>query len=166
MNDVVNNYISYQESVARKKNEAVKRKFLISQGLCEKVYVDASTLTDTDEYECECDGDVDRYYKIVPIDVTDEEYERMLEAYEKATAKAKSIRKRNGVATTLGLIGLLIIIIGLFVGISMGTKTAYGDSDFNFEVALSCWVEPFVSGMLFVGFSQVIQLLEDIKNKK
>ena len=42
----------------------------------------------------------------------------------------------------------------------------YIDDKFSLTTALICWSISFVSGMMFLGFAEVIQLLTDIKYKK
>ncbi len=62
----------------------------------------------------------------------------------------------NPVAKRLNLIGKIIYIVSAVAGfISLNSLVA----------ALAFWVVGIVSGTLLVGFAEIIQLLEDIKNK-
>ncbi len=62
----------------------------------------------------------------------------------------------NPVGKRLNLIGKIIYIVSAIVGfISLNSLVA----------AIAFWVVGGVSGTLLIGFAEIIQLLEDIKNK-
>lgn len=71
------------------------------------------------------------------------------------------MNKQNGTASTLKSIGSLIIMACLGVGYLFGNIP----ENFNIYFALPWWVGGFIVGILFIGFSEVIQLLQDINNK-
>ncbi|AJS58093.1 hypothetical protein [Paenibacillus sp. IHBB 10380] len=67
---------------------------------------------------------------------------------------------------TLKALGIISIIGGIIVGIIYGTKEdplaklLEMDDSFRFAVALSWWVSGLVSGILFLAFSKMLELLE------
>lgn len=70
----------------------------------------------------------------------------------------------NGIGYTLLIIGVLVMIAGLTVGLLLA-KPEYRYDDFNWTLALTYWVSSFISGMMFIGFSEVIKLLQSINDK-
>lgn len=68
---------------------------------------------------------------------------------------------RNSVAKILLVIGIIEIILSFIVGVI----AAQDYVDFNIVVALMWWIGGFVSGMLIIGFSEVINLLQSISSK-
>lgn len=77
-----------------------------------------------------------------------------------------------GISNTLYFIGSLLFIIGFIAGIKLGevevvkgVYTTYTVKEFSFGVAIIYWASAFISGMLFIAFGKIIDLLTDIKNK-
>ena len=58
-----------------------------------------------------------------------------------------------------------IPIIGFIAGIVLGVEAADLYEDFAFSVAFVYWATALISGTLFLGFAEIIKLLNDIKNK-
>ena len=105
------------------------------------------------------------YYKLQPIEVTDEEYLKIKEIYDNKQKQAHSSSNgtnSNGVATALNIIALIIFILGFIAGIALGIA----ERKFSFTTLITCWVSAFVSGMIFLGFAEIIKLLNDIKHQK
>ena len=74
------------------------------------------------------------------------------------------VSSRNVMGGILKWIGILILIsgtIGSFI-IAGGNKYRY---KFSFEKFLLPEVGTIITGMMFLGFSEIIQLLDDIKNR-
>ena len=72
----------------------------------------------------------------------------------------------NPISKALKVIGVLEIAAGLIIGLILGYEdSAYGSSEMNFGVVFYWTIIGFVSGMLFIGFSEVIQLLHNINEK-
>ena len=65
----------------------------------------------------------------------------------------------NSVAKTIRICGILIIILG-----TISSFLIAGD-DFSFALFLTSEIISIVGGLFFVGFSEIIRLLESIKNK-
>lgn len=68
----------------------------------------------------------------------------------------------NGVATLIRAIAILTYIGAFILGIGLGRDLR---GDFSFFAALLYWGVGFVSGSMLLGFAEIIQLLQDIKNK-
>lgn len=131
----------------------------MSLDLTEKEYSPTNTYSEEYHYsETDVNGENIRYFKYVPIEVTDEEYKKILK-YELGNSK-----QNNNVASTLKVIAWIIYIGGFIIGIILaGTLNIY--STFSFAVALIYWAIAFISGTISLGFAEIIQLLEMIKIK-
>jgi len=70
---------------------------------------------------------------------------------------------RNVISTCLLGIGIVIIIVGFILGISFGIAQ-YGE--FSFVPALYWWLSGIVSGFLFIGMSEIVNLLQKIVDKQ
>lgn len=69
----------------------------------------------------------------------------------------------NIVAKILFIIGIAQMSIGLIVGLILGNADYYGVM--NWSIFFTWAVGGFVSGMLFLGFSEIIKLLHMINEK-
>ena len=99
-----------------------------------------------------------------PIEFSDEEYQE-IEKYASASDP------ENTVALVLKVLAWIIFIVGFFAGVSLanievteGYYYTHTETQFSFSVALTYWSSAFVIGMLFIGFSEVIKLLHEIRN--
>ena len=165
MNDMVQTYLN------EKKAEEIKKKneLLISLGLYEKEYSETNVYSK--EYSnAEYDETADqwRYYKAIPVEVTDEEYSEILK-YQKTNVKT---RRKNPVAVTFKVLSFLCYIGGIILGIvfgfveeTKGTYYTYTVKTFSFTTAEIYWIAGCLSGLVYRGIAEVIQLLENIKNK-
>lgn len=75
----------------------------------------------------------------------------------------------NWASEILYYLGLLIILIGFILSVYFGIKTEFIDLGFTnvktgvgLKVGLSIFFGSFITGILFLGFSEVIQLLANI----
>lgn len=70
----------------------------------------------------------------------------------------------NTVAKIIKICGIVIIILGTILSFIVA-----GGNGRKYEFSLLLFITPetisIISGLLFIGFSEIIQLLEDIKNK-
>lgn len=71
---------------------------------------------------------------------------------------------KNTISRIIFLLGLIIMIVAAFVGIFAGATDSY-DSTVDWSVALPIWGMGLVCGFLILGFSEVIRLLQDIRDK-
>lgn len=70
----------------------------------------------------------------------------------------------NSIAKVYKICGIIIVIVGTIVSfiVAGGNGIKYEFSLLHFFIAEAISI---ISGLAFVGFSEIIQLLEDIKNK-
>lgn len=70
----------------------------------------------------------------------------------------------NTVAKAIKICGIVIIILGTILSFIVA-----GGNGRKYEFSLLLFITPeaisIISGLVFIGFSEIIQLLEDIKNK-
>ncbi len=67
--------------------------------------------------------------------------------------------KENGVGKTLRIIGILVAVCGILVGAYL-----YATSENLLLISIAVVIGSFISGMLFIGFAEVIFLLQDSVN--
>ena len=80
--------------------------------------------------------------------------------------ESQSVLYVNSVARAVKVCGILIIIAGTILSIIIARqKDLYGKVSFSFLSFITSEAISVISGIFFIGFSEVIQLLEDIKNK-
>ena len=102
-----------------------------------------------------------KYYKKVPVEITDEEYQEV-KKYSKGDVL---VQNNNPIATTLRVIAVLVYIVGFIGGIVIGDAVAEYSWEFSWGTAFIYWFVSFFSGTTILGFAEIIQLLHDIKNK-
>lgn len=71
----------------------------------------------------------------------------------------------NGFAKALRIIGMCIIGFGMIGSFTLGSVFETGYHDYNWGVAIIGIISSIVSGTLFFGFSEVINLLDSINRK-
>lgn len=173
MHELVEKYLDKMEKqkaaeeieMSKQKAEAEIRernKLFLKLGLYEKEY------NEKNEYSIEypireynSKTDTYRYYKRVPIEVTDEEYAEILKYQKKEPEKVEvKMDEKNTTASAFGVLAVITFVVGFIVGIIL-----FFNENLSFLSGLSCWCGAFISGMFFVGISDALQLLTDIKNK-
>lgn len=146
------------EDINKKKNNEME-KFLIREGLYEKVYPEENkysfeySYTETDPVTQET-----KYYKKVAIEVTDEEYAEIKRAYEMAKEE-KPKQEEDSISVLLKVVGVILYIAGAFAGLIVGSENE------SFMIGLLYFIVAFVSGTSFLGFARIIELLTEINNK-
>ena len=77
--------------------------------------------------------------------------------------------KENGVAKALQLIGTIIYFSGFIAGIAFGQVEVMGyyytHTEFSWSLAFMWWIASAISGTMFLGFAEIINLLTAIKYK-
>ena len=167
MNKIVQEFIDKKKAEIENNKNKEKRKLLMDLGICEKEYSQSSAWSEEyPDYEYDQETKEGRYFKKIPINVTDEEYEEILK-YCKQSDNTTPVNKENKVAKVLTGIAYAIFIIGAILGFAMGyTKDILDDTySFSFAVAVAWWCVSFIGGMLMLGFAEIIKLLHSIKNK-
>lgn len=167
MNKIVQEFIDKKKAEIENNKNKEKRKLLMDLGICEKEYSQSSAWSEEyPDYEYDQETKEGRYFKKIPINVTDEEYEEILK-YCKQSDNTTPVNKENKVAKVLTGIAYAIFIIGAIFGFVMGyTKDILDDTySFSFAVAIAWWGVSFIGGMFMLGFAEIIKLLNAIKNK-
>lgn len=135
-----------------------KAKLLINEGLYHVVY--SPDNVQSSEYpfeEYDATSGSMKYYKKVPMNVTNDEFEQ-IKKYSTIDETPK-----NAISITLTVIAYIIFISGFIYGIYIGSE--YYVDEFSFSLAFISWIITLISGMTFLGFAEIIKLLEAIKNK-
>lgn len=157
MNPKVQDYLNSLRAQKRAEYDKKKSEFLISQGLWEDVRSPKDSWDEEYPYSG-YDESTGKYYyfKRSALDVSDEEYEEML------SLNGENPAESNSVSNVIFAIAMIVYICGFLAGIILGAL----EDDFNAITMLIVWVSSFVSGSLFLGFSEIIKLLHSINNKK
>lgn len=71
----------------------------------------------------------------------------------------------NKMASILRVIAIIEIVCGFILGGILGDTFEIG-YDYNWGLCIGIIVASFISGIFILGFAEVIQLLQDIKDKK
>lgn len=170
MHEKLKSFLDAQKEAEVKAYEARKHETLVDLGLYEREYSPSGKYSE--EYPF-CEWDVDRhasiYFKKVPIEITDEEYQ---EVKKYAKTEDKENGAKNPVAVALTIIAWIIFIGGFISGIAlgwveveMGREFVRTYSEFSFESAFVYWCTSLISGTVFLGFAEIIKLLTAIKRK-
>lgn len=75
---------------------------------------------------------------------------------------------KNGIASALRSIALIIYVVGFIAGFALGNVTSPLNSyfkEFSSTLALFYWISAFISGTVFLGFSEIIDLLQKLVDK-
>lgn len=75
------------------------------------------------------------------------------------------MENKNTVSKILKIIGILEIIAGFVLGLVLGREEIGFSTYYEWSIILTWWTIGFVSGMLFIGFSEVIELLQKISDR-
>ncbi len=168
MNEKLKNFLEAKKDSETKKYDEIKQKTLLDLGLYEKVYSPDNKYSE--EFclsEWDSTTQASKYYKKVPIEITDEEYQEV-----KKYSKKEVATENNSVAVALTIIAWFIFIGGFIAGIVLGMVEVekgyyytYTDTEFSFAIAFVYWCVSLISGTMFLGFAEIIKLLDAIKRK-
>lgn len=156
MHEKVREYIDRKENERLERKKESQRQHLIDLGLFETEY--SKDEIRSTEYPC-LDEKTYRYYKRIPLEVTDEEYAAIC-SYDKVDESVSPTG--NPIAKALKIVGWIIIIGGFIAGIVFANVY----SEFNWGIAIAQWTQSIVSGLMFFGFAEIIKLLQSILNKQ
>lgn len=166
MNQRVQEFINQQKIQLENNKNMEKTKVLNDLGLYDKEYSENPAWSEEyPDYEYDQVTQQGKYFRKIPISVTDEEYAEILKYINIDNTQIESDDVKtnsNTIATIFSVIAVFIFILGLFLGIVLGDAIGY---KFSIGVALICWGSGFVGGMLMLGFAEIIKLLTAIKNK-
>lgn len=158
MNEKLQSYLEKKREENRARFESDRDARLIAAGLFEKRFSPTNKENDPEYPFGMWNKEEQRmmYYKKVAIPVTDEEYEEFLKV-NPTTPAVQEEASSNGVATALKVIAVIIYILCGLVGL----VAMIG----NFVTGLVVMVMGFVSGTIFLGFGEIIKLLQQISDK-
>ena len=171
MNKKVQEYINSKQKelkeIQNEKKQSAKESFLIEEGFCNKVYAPESGEFSKSEYsysEYDKEKEAYFYYKLVPMDISDEDYESMLSAYSAVEDELddeddddEEDIPNNNIAIFMIVASVIIYIAGFVGGIVAGNN--FNRYEFTWWLAFAIWIPTFVYGSLFLGLSEVIKLL-------
>lgn len=181
MNKVVQDYIKEQKTLREKnKREAEQEKrdaLLIDLGFCTTEY--APEGADISEYpystwssEKQCNI----YYRIIPYEITDEEYQELLELEEDEGESDESEKDGyNPIAKLMVVVAVIVFIGGIVLGIvfgkelkvtNLGRYNEESEMVFSFGIALIYWVSAFIGGCFFLGIAEIINRLDSIDSQQ
>lgn len=157
MNAKLEKYFEEQKSL----DLQARNQMLLNLNLDEKEYSPTNTFSEEYHYfETDENGENTKYYKLVPIKVTDEEYRSILK-YENGNKN-----QQNRIAKALSVIAWIIYIGGFIAGLVFGMVNQgvyYAASEFSFAIMFVYWSFAFISGTAFLALSEIIKLLGGIK---
>lgn len=158
MNERLQAYLEKKTAENRAKFESDRDARLIAAGLFEKRFSPTNKADDPEYPFSMWNKEEQRmmFYKKVAVVLTDEEYEEFLKVTPEAPAAVKE-ESGNGVATALKTIAVIIYIV-------CGIAGLIGFID-SFVTGLVMLITGFVSGTMFLGFGEIIKLLQQIKDK-
>lgn len=166
MNQRLQEFINQQKIQLENNKNMEKAKVLNDLGLYDKEYSENPAWSEEyPDYEYDQVTQQGKYFRKIPISVTDEEYAEILKYsnIDNTQIESDDVKTNsNTIATIFSVIAVFIFILGLFLGIVLGDAIGY---KFSIGVALICWGSGFVGGMLMLGFAEIIKLLTAIKNK-
>jgi AAA+ ATPase superfamily predicted ATPase len=80
-----------------------------------------------------------------------------------------TMKTANNVASLLKVIGITTIVIGVIAGLIFGDVYAIErtvgfrvERSYNFSIMFITWLSAFITGVVFIGFSEIVKLLHKI----
>ena len=163
MNERVQAYIEQQEAKQTAENKREKEEILIKLGLVEKKYAPDDQNREGYPYVDVING-TPRRYKNVPIEISDEDFQKVKALYDKQFLSRKmpprirshvssdGYEEKDPIAVALTVVASIIFIIGFFAGIALGSNS-------SFVLTILYWVLSGITGLMFLGFARIIKLL-------
>lgn len=158
MNEKLKEFLDAKKDAEKKAYEEKKNKTLLELGLFEKVYSEKEEYSNDFPYsEYNSENSKTKWYKKEAIAISDEEYEEV----KKYSDLKNNDNDKNPIATILKVIAVIVYIAGFIASFFLGVDR-YGDIS---AMVMVWWIVFFISGTIYLGFAEIIQLLEDIKKK-
>lgn len=154
MQQKLRKFLEAERQQERKEKEIEKINIMASLGLCEVIYSEGNVKNAEYPFLRRPDK-VGKYKwcKIVTPTVTDSEYEEL-----KKYAKERSAKKKNVAAVGIKVMAWIVCTAGQLVAVAFA-------AEFTFAVFLGCWFCVIICGAVLFGLSEVIRLLDDIRQK-
>jgi hypothetical protein len=154
--EIFDEFINVMDYRRAKEKKEYMNRYLLSKGLYRLVETDKS------DPNAEYDSRDLKYWKKIPIEISDEQFQKLLSYDDGSTFSDKNIKVIGSSAATV--LGVLIIIVGLLVGIYV----------FNIPVIGPVVSIPLIFDCVFTGIicitlgniNQSVKLIKEIlKNK-
>ena len=144
-------------------DKALKDDILVKIGLCEREYSKDGQYSLTYNKK---DEQVNGWYREVPIEVSDEEWQAILAAYRKGdqTGGVSAPPVTNSRASIIKAFAIIALVLGIGLGIRAGSEYSKWTGEFGFNLALPFFVAGFVSWLILMATSDVLRLLQEISN--
>lgn len=163
MDPLVQEYLRRKIAERDAKKSEDRKEVLIEEGLYRKQFAPKGLYSE--EYPDQIYDEQEqayKYYKKIPVVVTDEEYAAImkLRGISDEPEENSDEPKKNAISVIFKVMGIITFIGGFITGIYFGDAAGY---DFSVGVMLEVWAAFFASGMIFLGFAEIIQILDDLK---
>ena len=161
MNEKLKAFLDAKKYAEKKAYEEKKNQTLIELGLFEKVYSEKEMYSNDFPYsEYDNEKSRTRWYKKEAVSISDEEYEEV-KKYSDIKQNNHNNDEKNLIATIFKVLASVIYIAGFVASFILGLDR-YGDIS---AMVIVWWIVFFVLGTIYLGFGEIIQLLDDIKKK-
>lgn len=158
MNQIVEQYLEDKRKIFRRIEEENRSKRLLELGLSTKEYLEDQEFTEDYQF---FDDDLQKWYRYIPIDVTDAEYAEICKYAPKEVLPEKPLKKpkENGVKSAIQIVAYVIFAIGFIAGVIMSQELSAG-------IGVAYGTCAVVLGILMLGFAEIIKLLDKISITK
>lgn len=158
MHEKVKEFLDAKKAEERKEYAEKKQELLIELGLYEKVYSENEEYNNDFPYsEYDSENSKTKWYKKEAIAISDEEYEEV----KKYSDLKNNDNDENPIATILKVIAVIVYIAGFIASFFLGVDR-YGDIS---AMVMVWWIVFFIAGTIYLGFAEIIKLLDAIKKK-
>lgn len=147
MSEMLENYFLRKEEERKTKEKINRDKFLISEGLYEEVYSESELA-----------------YKKIPIEVTDEEFLKVVECSEKIPI----VYSENIIAKIIRKSAIILFVLDFIGSIFLSALDKYLEIDFdefNWAIFLSLVIVSFFGCLLMYAVGEIVDKLDRIEKK-
>lgn len=141
--------MAIENMISQKKAEK-----LISLGYCERIYTDSTF--PSEEYKF-MDREKGKRYKLVPLPVTDVQWEKILSIGVVPNTNEGVLPK------FLKWLGIITFIAAFIAGIIVGIATGF--YSFNVSSMFICWGAGFAAGIFTIWMGEVLRSLRKMQNQ-
>ena len=160
MDERLKAFLEKKQQEVNELNEEEKANLLLELDLFDKEYSPTGEFSEEYRYsEDDSDTGKTKWYKKVPIAISDEEYEALKNCLQTQLEQ----KQDNKVAMLLKFLAV-VVYIGGFIS-PFFFLSGLPDTAAVVATIAGSWVAGFFAGSLLLGFAEVIKLLNDIKNK-
>lgn len=148
MSEMLENYFLRKEEERKTKEKINRDTFLISEGLYEEVYSESELA-----------------YKKIPIEVTDEEFLKVVECSEKIPV----VYSENIIAKIIRKSAIILFVLDFIGSIFISALDEYLEIDFdefNWAIFLSLVMVSFFGCLLMYAVGEIVDKLDRIEKKR